>query len=114
NQTIDEGLKDHIVIIGYGINGQNVAIAAKKSASDYVVVELDPDSYHLAAKNENYAVFGDASKIEILKHVHIQSASVAVIASSDPENTKKINTGIRSLTEKTYVIVRTRYFKEIE
>ncbi len=109
-----EELKDHLVIIGYGINGKNISKAAKSANIPYVVIDLDPESFHNAKNALEPIVYGDASNPVILKHVHVQEARVVVIAISDPDITKKIINEIRSFTETAFIIVRTRYVKEIE
>ncbi len=108
------GFKDHLVIVGYGINGKNISKAAKSANIPYVVIDLDPESFQNAKNALEPVVYGDASNPEILKHVHIQEARVVVIAISDPDTTKKIINEIRSFTETAFIIVRTRYVKEIE
>jgi len=113
NKSTEE-LKDHLVIIGYGINGKNISKAAKSANIPYVVIDLDPESFHNAKNALEPIVFGDASNPVILKLVHIQEARVVVIAISDPDVTKKIINEIRSFTETAFIIVRTRYVKEIE
>jgi CPA2 family monovalent cation:H+ antiporter-2 len=112
NKTAE--FKDHLVIIGYGINGKNISKAAKSANIPYVVIDLDPESFHNAKKALEPIVYGDASDSVILKHVHIQEARVVVIAISDPDATKKIINEIRSFTKTAFIIVRTRYVKEIE
>jgi len=109
-----EELNDHLVIIGYGINGKNISKAAKSAIIPYVIIDLDPESFHDAKNALEPIVYGDASNPAILKHVHIQEARVVVIAISDPDVTKKIINEIRSFTETAFIIVRTRYVKEIE
>ncbi len=106
-------LKDHLVIIGYGINGQNLAKAAKQAGISYVIVELNPDSIEEAKKSGEPIFFGDATHETILQHLHVPEARVVVIAISDPLATKLIITKVRSLTHNAYLIVRTRFIKEI-
>ncbi len=106
-------LKDHLVIIGYGINGQNLAKAAKQAGISYVIVELNPDSIEEAKKEGEPIFFGDATHETILQHLHVSEARVVVIAISDPLATKLIITKVRSLTHNAYLIVRTRFIKEI-
>jgi CPA2 family monovalent cation:H+ antiporter-2 len=113
NDKITE-LKDHLVIVGYGINGTNISKAAKSANIPYVVIDLDPESFQNAKKAMEPIVYGDASDSVILKHVHIQEARVVVIAISDPDATKKIINEVRSFTETAFIIVRTRYVKDIE
>ncbi|MGF1566153.1 MAG: cation:proton antiporter [Flavobacteriales bacterium] len=107
-------LTDHIIIIGYGINGQNVARAARQAGIAYAVIELDPDAHqHALAQNEP-VVFGDACDYSILEHVHIQDARVIVVAISSPEETRKIVANARVMNRTAYLIVRTRHIGEIE
>lgn len=109
-----EELRDHLVIIGYGINGQNISKAAKSANIPYVITDLEPDAFQKAKQKGEPVVFGDATNPVILKHLHVQEARVVVIAISDPAATKKIINGIRALTQTAFLIVRTRYVREIE
>lgn len=111
---IEEICHDHIVIIGYGINGENVAKAARQAQIPYVIVDMNSDSYHLAKERGEPVVFGDASDETILRHVHVQEARVVVVAISDPQATINIVSRTRLFTEAAYIIVRTRYLREIE
>ncbi len=109
-----EELHDHLVIIGFGINGQNISKAAKFAQIPYVITDLDPNAFKKAKDNGEPIVYGDASNPEILKHLRVQEARVVVIAISDPEATKTIINGVRALTQTANLIVRTRYVREIE
>ncbi|MDT0644559.1 cation:proton antiporter [Zunongwangia sp. F363] len=109
-----ENLQDHLVIIGYGINGGNIAKAAKNANIPYVIVDMEPESIEKAKAKGEPVVFGDATNPTILKHIHVQEARVVVIAISDPNATKKIVSSIRLFTQTAFIIVRTRYVKEIE
>jgi monovalent cation:H+ antiporter-2, CPA2 family len=107
-------LADHLVVVGYGINGQNVAKAARNANIPYLIIELDPDIFQKALNEKEPVVFGDAASATILKHARIQHSRVVVIAISDPEATKKIIASVRDFTDGPYIIVRTRYIREIE
>ena len=108
------GYKDHLVIVGYGLNGENVAKAARQADIPYVIIELDPDKIRKAKAKQEPVIYGDASNEIILKHVGIQRARVVVVAISSPEATLQIVRTIRAFTETAYVIVRSRYIKEME
>lgn len=107
-------LHDHLIVVGFGINGHNVARTAKQANIPFVAIELDPDNFRLARAEGFPIVYGDASDELILHHVHAHEARVVVIAISDPEATKKIITTLRTITETAHVIVRTRYVEEME
>lgn len=115
NDTITEdNFHDHLVIIGYGLNGENVAKAAKKANIPYLIVDLDPETIKKGKANNEPIIFGDACNDIILKHVHIHEARVVVVAISSPATTKKIVKTIRSFSKTVYIIVRTRYISEVE
>ncbi len=110
----EENLHDHLVLIGYGINGSNISKAARKADIPYVIVDANPESFEKAKRNKEPIVFGDATNETILKHVHIQEARVIVIAISDPGATKKMLSSIRRFTKTATIIVRTKYVSEME
>ncbi|PRY12042.1 Kef-type potassium/proton antiporter (CPA2 family) [Pontibacter ummariensis] len=107
-------LDDHIVIIGYGINGRNVAKAAKHAKIPYVIVELNAVTVKQERKLGEPIVYGDAVHGTILSHVNINKARVVVVAISDPEATKRIIATLREISDKVHIIVRTRFVQEME
>jgi CPA2 family monovalent cation:H+ antiporter-2 len=104
---------DHLVVIGYGINGRNLARAARQADIPYTIVELNPDTVRTAREAGEPIVFGDATQETLLQHIHVQKARVVVIAISDPVATKRIVAKVRELNPAAYLIVRTRYVAEI-
>jgi len=109
----DEELENHLVIIGYGINGSNLAKGASFSNIPYVVVELNAETVRAERKKGVPILFGDATQDHMLELVNIRKARVTVIAISDPVATKAIIRNIRSISQSMHVVVRTRYVKEI-
>jgi len=110
----ERNLEDHLIIVGYGINGENIAKAARNAEIPYVIVDTDPVTFQKAKSNDEPVFFGDATNSLILKHLHVHEARVVVIAISDPGATKKIISSVRTLTKTAFIIVRTRYVREIE
>lgn len=106
-------LKNHLVIIGYGINGSNLARAAEFSSIPYVVIELNADVVKRERQKNVPIHFGDATQDHILEFAHITKARVVVIAISDPIATRAIIKNIRGISRSIHIIVRTRYVKEI-
>lgn len=109
-----QALADHVIIIGYGINGRNVALAAKKANIPYVIIEMNAETVKEEKTKGEPILFGDAINPFILEHVNVWSARVAVVAISDPAATKKIVSVIRGICKTVYIIVRTRYINEVE
>ena len=107
-------VEDHIVIIGYGINGRNVSLAAKNAGIPYLILELNPDTVKNEKKKGEPILFGDAVEGPVLQHVDIHKARVVVIAISDPVATKRIVVNIRQISPTVHIIVRTRFVQEME
>jgi CPA2 family monovalent cation:H+ antiporter-2 len=107
-------LKQHLVIIGFGLNGRNVARAARMTDIPYVVIEMSPDTVKKEREKGEPIFYGDAIHEEVLRHVGIEDATVVVIAINDPAATRGITEKVRKLTLKAHVIVRTRYLMEMQ
>jgi CPA2 family monovalent cation:H+ antiporter-2 len=109
-----DAMSDHLVIIGFGVNGKNVAKTAAQASIPYLIVEHDPEVFEEAKALGEPVIFGDATNGVILQHLFVQKARVVVLAIADLETTKKILSIIRLLSETAHVIVRTRYVKETQ
>lgn len=107
-------LHNHLVIIGYGINGRNVARAATFSKIPFVVIELNADTVIEERPKGVPILYGDASEPHILQAVHLTHARVVVVAISDAMATRNIIREVRHLSQTVHLIVRTRYVKEID
>jgi CPA2 family monovalent cation:H+ antiporter-2 len=104
----------HVVVVGYGLNGQNLARVLKEVSIPYRVLEMDPDLVRSAKAAGEPISFGDGTRPEILQQVGIQQARVLVIAISDPAATARLVFQARRLRADLYIIVRTRYVAEID
>lgn len=107
-------LKDHIIIIGYGLSGQNVAAAAKYAKLPYVVLEADPALVERARREGHPTMFGDGTNDFVLRRLHVYNARLVVIAVSHTEATRRIIPQIRTICQTVYIIVRTRSISDVE
>lgn len=105
---------DHLVIIGYGVTGRNLARTALSSGIRYSIVELNPDLVKAARNEGESVVFGDATSEGVLVHAGIPRARIAVVAINDPVATRKIVGHCRRLNPAISIIVRTRYVSEVQ
>lgn len=116
NNVIEEVIKDklenHLVIIGYGINGSNLAKAATASNIPFVVIEMNAETVKREKEKGLPIIFGDATNHHILETVNISQARAAVIAISENTATESIIKNIRSFSDSLYLVVRTRYVAE--
>ena len=104
----------HVVVVGYGLNGQNLARVLKEVGIPYRVLEMDPDLVRCAKAAGEPIFFGDGTRPEILQQAGIRQARVVVIAISDPAATARVVSQARRSRPDLYIIVRTRYVAEID
>jgi CPA2 family monovalent cation:H+ antiporter-2 len=107
-------MSDHVIIIGYGLNGRNLARVLKHLKIPHCIIETNPFTFGAEKKKGEQIIFGDASKQEILEHALIGKARIIVIAISDAAASRGIAALARQLNPSIHVIVRTRYILEVE
>jgi CPA2 family monovalent cation:H+ antiporter-2 len=107
-------LKDHLVIVGYGLNGRNLAKAAKAGGVPYVIIDLNPATVDKERKAGENIFFGDATNAEILSHANIGEARILVIVINDPLSTRTITSLARKMNPNLSIIVRTRFLTEVK
>ena len=110
----EESITDHLIIIGFGVNGKNLARAATAAGIPYVVIEMNPDTVKHEKENGEPIFFGDATQTEVLRHANLKRARVVVIATSDPAASIRITDLIRKISREVHIIVRTRYIQGIQ
>jgi CPA2 family monovalent cation:H+ antiporter-2 len=112
--TYDKVLKEHVVIIGYGVSGKNLARSTKESGIPYVVLDLNPDTVRMERKRGEPIHFGDTSREHVLHHVHADKASVIAILANDPIASLRIVETVRKMNPKGYIIVRTQFLAQMQ
>ncbi len=109
-----EELHDHLVIIGFGITGRNLARVAKVIGIRYVIIELNADTVREELRNNENIMYGDATHDLVLQYVSIEHARVAVVAISDAVATRRIIERITHVAPNVHIIARTRFTKEVQ
>ena len=113
-QTVNKANKDHLIIVGYGVNGRNLARSAKAQGIIYAILEMDPEIVKSEVRKEEPIYYGDAVRENVLMHVNIKEARVMVIAISDPAATRRITELATRLNSDLFIIPRTRYLEEMK
>jgi CPA2 family monovalent cation:H+ antiporter-2 len=107
-------LTDHVIIIGYGLNGRHLAKVAKIGNIPYTIIDMNPDTVGEEQKKGEPIFFGDATNESILSHANIEQARILVIAINDPFSTRAITRIARSMNPNLYLIVRTQFLSEVK
>jgi CPA2 family monovalent cation:H+ antiporter-2 len=112
--SVPKGIAGHVIIIGFGVVGRNLARTLKGTGIPYVALELNNDIARAERKTGEPIYFGDGSSREILKKLGILRARLLLVAISDPAATRKIAAVSKLINPDLYVVVRTRYLKEVD
>jgi CPA2 family monovalent cation:H+ antiporter-2 len=107
-------LRGHVVIVGYGLNGRNLARVLRQVKVPYLVLELNAEAVREARARDERIVYGDATRREVLHHVGLERARVLVLAISDPVATRHTVSLARQMNPDIHVIVRSRYMSELQ
>jgi len=104
----------HVIIIGFGLNGRNLARVLKEAEIPYVVLEMNSDTVRDMKRKGEPIYYGDGSSKDILDKVNIKKARLLVVAISDPASTRRMVSIARHENPDMHIIVRTRYLAEVE
>lgn len=107
-------LNDHLIIVGFGLNGRNLSRAAETANIPYIVMDTNPQTVRVESGKGIPIFFGDATYEAALLHAGIERARVLVTAIPDPASAERIVELARRLAPQLYIIVRTRQLGEIE
>ncbi len=110
----DESLANHVVIVGYGLNGKHLARVLRPANIPYRVVELSDRNVEEAKAQGEPILYGDITRPEIQQSCGMDRAQVAVFAISDPHALRRGLRLTRQLNPKLFLIARSRQLAEIE
>ncbi|HVF29334.1 MAG TPA: cation:proton antiporter [Pyrinomonadaceae bacterium] len=111
--TSSGGLQQHVIIVGYGLNGRNLARVLRTVGISYVILELNPDVVRRAKAKGEKINYGDATRREVLIHAGVEQAWALVLAMSDPAAARRTVHLAHTLNDNLHIIVRTRYVLDI-
>ncbi len=109
----DAPIGDHVIIVGFGFNGRNLARVLRDVGIAYRVIDSNANKARQERRRGEPVLYGDASSTEILHHAGVERARVLVVAISDIAATRATVASVRRLNPNVHVIVRTRYMREI-
>ena len=98
----------HVIILGYGRNGQHIARLLDAEGVRYVALDLDTERVREAALAGDTVVFADCARREALIAAGILRAAAVVITFADSEAAVRVLAHIHSLNESVPVIARAR------
>lgn len=112
--NIDKDTKGHIVVIGYGHLGQEIANNLRLEGHEYVIVEHNLKYFEMGYLDDEPIIFGNAAHKHILESVNIKQACAVIVAIDNPEKVHLVCEVINDLTYNTKTIVKVTRFSEKE
>ncbi len=107
------GLKNHLIVVGFGIMGRNVTRTAQLASIPYLIIEMNPKTVRVEKKKGEPIFYGDAGQEAVLEHANIKEARVIVLVIADPAATQRITVMARRLNPNVHIITRTRFVQEM-
>lgn len=119
-ETADEeeeeghGMRDHVVIAGWGLGGRLLSRVLRQGGIRQCVVDLDLGAVREARAEGLTAFFGDIASPDLQHEAGLDRAAVAVFALSDAVAQRQAISWARSLNPGLHIIVRTKQIDAIE
>lgn len=111
--TSSGGLQQHVIIVGYGLNGRNLARVLRTVGIPYTILDVNAEAVRRAKQKGEKINFGDATRREVLLHAKLENAFALVLAMSDVQAARRTVNQARRINKDVHIIVRTRYVAEI-
>ncbi|EPR44668.1 sodium/hydrogen exchanger [Desulfovibrio sp. X2] len=108
-----ERLQGHLIIVGFGPGGRQMAQAAELWRLPYVVVEGNPDTVRAEREAGRPIFFGDATSEHILEHAGVTRARAVAVTISDPAACRGIVFAVRDLAPEVLIVARTPYLGDV-
>jgi CPA2 family monovalent cation:H+ antiporter-2 len=98
----------HVVIVGYGRNGQRLARLLDAEGVRYVALDLDPERVREAAAAGDTVVFADGLRREALVAAGVTRAAAVVLTFAESATAVRVLAHVHDLNPSVPVIVRAR------
>jgi CPA2 family monovalent cation:H+ antiporter-2 len=109
-----EEFRNHVILVGFGLAGQNLARVLKARGIAYVALDSNAGSVAAARDRGEPVLYGDATRHSILQRLGISDARLIAVAISDPIGTREVVALARSLAPEIPIYARTRYVLEVD
>ena len=106
-EEIGHKFNDHVILCGFGRSGQYLSRFLSEENIPYIAIDIDMTRVNDAATAGESVVYGDASRLEVLKAAGIDSAKGLIVTYADDRASEKVLTVVRSYNKDIPVIVRT-------
>ena len=107
-------LSSHVIIVGYGINGRNLARVLRETGIPYLVIEMNRGNARVARQDGGRVIVGDAARLAILHAAGLPRARALVACIADQWATRRLVAQAHRARPDLYILARTRYVSELD
>ena len=111
---VADDLEGHVIIAGFGRVGRMVARFLDDTRVPYVAFDLDSDRVTACRAQGRPVYFGDASRPEVLAHVHPGTAAAVVVTLNNPTSAGRILRQLKADHPTLPIFVRTHDLSHAE
>ena len=101
------------VLIGYGPTGRTVARMLKENGIEPTVIEINIETVRELREHGGDAVYGDATRPEILAEAGIATAGNLILTSAGMANSEEVIRAAREVNPKIRVLARASYLRDL-
>lgn len=101
-------LQSHVLICGYGRVGQSIGRFLRSEGVSFRALDDDPVRVQEAQAGEEQVHYGDSRRLDLLKALGLEQASLLVVAVDNAEVALQIVAQVRHLCTQLPILVRTR------
>lgn len=102
-------LRDHIIVLGYGVAGKEVVGELLKSGNQVLVIDIGPNCVRRAKEDGAEVILGNAQRREVLVHARVQHAKLLISTLPDQRASSDSIQHIRAFVPTLKIIARVRY-----
>lgn len=107
-------LKGHVLIAGFGLAGQTLALRLRELKVPYAILDVNPDNVHRGRQDGEPMLLADVTAVEVLHELSIASARMLVVAINDPGATERAVRAAHAEAPALEILVRCPYASEVE
>jgi len=99
--------RDHVILVGYGRVGRTIGDALQRRGIPFVAIEQDRRVLEVMRSLGVLAVYGDATRADILALAHPETARLLVVATPEAYHAQAVIERARAANPALQVVVRT-------
>lgn len=111
--SVGGALRDHVIIGGYGLTGQELARVLQARGVSFIVADLNPDNVKRARAAGQRALFGDVSSPTVLEQLEAHHAREIVLVVNDPNAAERAIRAVREAAPQARLVVRTPLLADV-